>query len=101
MSMSIDAALVVVSTVLSIVGVGSFGGAIKVVKDWGKNETNRTRDIDEIKKTVTNIEHTLGNGGFGGIKEQIQKIQISCAGEMADHKARIENLESGRTERQP
>jgi len=52
--------------------------------------TNMSRDIGDVKLSIANVEHTLGNGGYKGIKQDIQNIQLNCASEMADLKRQIE-----------
>lgn len=94
--MSIDTALVGISSVLAITGVGSLWGAVRIIKEWGKSEADRTNAITAINESIKEIKHTLGNGGYSGIKQDVQKIQVHCAEEMADVKARIENLENYR-----
>lgn len=52
--------------------------------------TNMSRDISAVKGSIVNIEHTLGNGGYKGIKQDVQNIQVNCAAEMADLKRQVE-----------
>ena len=51
--------------------------------------TNMSRDISAVKGSIVHIEHTLGNGGYKGIKQDVQNIQVNCAAEMADLKRQV------------
>lgn len=45
---------------------------------------NLNNKLDVVQVDVTDIKHTLGNGGYTGIKGDIKAIQLNCAKEMAE-----------------
>lgn len=52
--------------------------------------TNLNRDVGELKEDVKDIKKTLGNGGYAGIKGDIQEIKSNCRFEMAILKQEVE-----------
>jgi hypothetical protein len=86
--------LTIVNGVLAVAGVGSMAGVITLVRKSGAIEEGRNRDIKEIRASIETIQHDIGNGAFNGIKQNIQEMQITCAGAMADVQARVTNLEA-------
>jgi hypothetical protein len=46
-----------------------------------------------MEENITSIKKTLGNGGYVGIKQDIQEMKERCAGEVADTQARLKALE--------
>lgn len=49
--------------------------------------------IGSMEENITSIKKTLGNGGYVGIKQDIQEMKERCAGEVADTQARLKALE--------
>ena len=77
--MVLEAGLVITTSVMSIVGIGSLIGMVTSIRNWGKAEQSRLDEIKEIKDDITEIKEVLNNGGLvGGIKE----IQMNCIGKM-------------------
>jgi hypothetical protein len=93
MAVSLADGLTIVNGVIAIAGVGSVVGVFKLVHKAGAMEEGRKRDITEIKGDIILIKQDLGNGAFHGIKHDLQTMQLTCAGNMGDIKARVTNLE--------
>jgi hypothetical protein len=62
------------------------GDRDKSQRDIGKQQAEVTAELQALNghasRNATNIEeikHTLGNGGYKGIKDDIQEIKINCA----------------------
>ena len=53
---------------------------------------NLSNKLDGVQGDVTDIKHTIGNGGYTGIKGDIKAIQLNCAKEMAEVKVEIANI---------
>jgi hypothetical protein len=49
-------------------------------------------DIKAIKEDVARLNRTIGNGGYSGLRGEIQNLQIHCAEEMAGLKAEVCNI---------
>jgi peptidoglycan hydrolase CwlO-like protein len=64
----------------------------KEIKNHMETWTNMSRDIQQVKEDVTEIKHTVGNGGVGGLKGEIQTLRLHCAEEMATLKNEVCNL---------
>lgn len=62
----------------------------------GATDTEVKADIKVMKGDVETIKKTLGNGGYVGIKQDIQKMQVNCASEMAKVKTELENIKTNR-----
>jgi gas vesicle protein len=52
--------------------------------------TNLTRDVGDVKSDISEIKKTLGNGGYKGIKGDIDTIKSNCGIEMASLKKQVE-----------
>jgi polyhydroxyalkanoate synthesis regulator phasin len=60
------------------------------VKAHAETWTNLTRDVSEVKSDISEIKKTLGNGGYKGIKGDIEAIKSNCGVEMATLKKQVE-----------
>jgi hypothetical protein len=84
--MSIESIPTGLSWVLSVTGFGSIGGIITLIWKMSAYETNRKRDISEIKDRVTNIEAVVSKDG---VVKQIQDLQLNCRGKMTEVENKI------------
>jgi hypothetical protein len=85
--------LTIFNGILAVTGVGSAYGVFRLVHKNGAMEEGRKRDITEIKADIALIKQDIGNGAFHGIKQDLQTMQVTCAGTMADMNARLTNVE--------
>lgn len=72
----------------------------KAAKNSGEDRAQITESIhtlqaalDQTNTNVADIKMTLGNGGFSGIKQEIQTIKVQCAGDMSALREQVHNLE--------
>jgi len=94
--MALETVVVIVAIAVPIIGWG-----IQVYQNGkarGSVDTEMKADIGGIKESISNINKTLGNGGYSGIKGDIKAIQIHCAEEMPALKAEVANLKSSLVE---
>ena len=49
-------------------------------------------DIKSIKEDVARLNRTIGNGGYSGLRGEIQSLQVHCASEMAALKEQVCNI---------
>ena len=49
-------------------------------------------DIKAIKEDVARLNRTIGNGGYSGLRGEIQNLQVHCASEMAALKEQVCNI---------
>lgn len=99
-SVSVINILVIITTIMGITGAGSLAGLVIAIRNWGKQDEGRRRDITSIKNDICSIQKTLGNGGYSGLRQAIHDMQINCAGKMANVEARMKNLENQRNSNQ-
>ncbi len=69
--------------------------ATAAAKTHAVEMTQLNNKVDQVQTDVGDIKKTIGNGGYVGIKQDVQAIKLHCAGEMADLKARVSNIEGG------
>lgn len=50
---------------------------------------NQTNAYKRFETQLQDIKQTIGNGGFTGLKGEIQNLQINCAREMAELKTSV------------
>jgi hypothetical protein len=56
---------------------------VKGIKVRAELDTNTKNDIIQLKTSVEEIKKTLGNGGFSGLRGDIQEMRVNCAESMA------------------
>ena len=91
-------------TILSITGitVPIVGWALLVYqngKNRGSTDTEVKNDIKSIKEDLSNINKTLGNGGYSGLKGAINDMKVNCADQMSGLKVRVDALCEERREK--
>jgi hypothetical protein len=79
---------------MTIVGAGATWW--KTAKSSGEERATMAEAVKRLQADVQEIKGTLGNGGISGMKDEIKKLAVHCAGHMSDHDARIKNLETKR-----
>lgn len=96
MSLSPDAIAFIGSGVVIVMNIAGWAIAENRNKKNAENAANAaaqksaiemvtlTNKVDDMQIDVTDIKHTLGNGGYTGIKGDIKAIQLNCAKEMAE-----------------
>jgi hypothetical protein len=85
--MSLEVVLVVTTSIMSVVGIGSVAGMVKAIKSWGSAETNRSRDIKDINDKIGAINHMLNNGG---LVREIKTLQLNCGSQMTSVQTMLE-----------
>jgi type VI protein secretion system component VasK len=68
--------------------------ATEAAKTQAVEMSQLNNKFDKVQTDVLDIKKTLGNGGYTGIKQDIQKMQVNCAKEMAEVKTELSNLKS-------
>jgi hypothetical protein len=79
MSIILEDALFVTTSVMSVVGIGGLLGMFRAIKASGSTETNRLRDMKEVRDAIGRIDHTLNNGG---LVREIKQLQRDCGTQM-------------------
>ena len=93
MSVEVLQVLQLFITVAAVIGVAV--GWYKSGKSRGAYEAAMRGRIKQLESDAGEIKHIIGNGGFGGIRADIQSIKLNCAGEMAVLKTKLEALVKG------
>ena len=78
--------LAVTSTGLVGVGIAWFRAA----KARGAYEQKTSSDIEALRAALEKLEHTIGNGGLGGLKKDVQDMRVACAERMARLETMVE-----------
>ena len=50
------------------------------IKVHTEYQTNMSRDMLQVKTDITDIKHTLGNGGYTGIRADVASLKNECVG---------------------
>jgi hypothetical protein len=88
--MALEEVVVIIGIASPIVGWGIL--VYQNGRNRGAVDTEVKNDIKGIKENISNINKTLGNGGYSGIKGDIKNIQVHCAEEMSALKTEVANL---------
>ena len=51
-----------------------------LIADIRAIKTDVVNDIKSIKDSLDNLNHIVGNGGYGGLRDSVQKIEIDMRG---------------------
>lgn len=66
----------------------------KVKADIESIKNDNSKDHEYIKESIDNLNKTIGNGGVSGLKGKINDMQIHCAHETAEIRARLSNIDA-------
>lgn len=98
---NMDNALLVAQLILTgLLITASIAAGLRFIRNTGARHIETINSIDKVNgridnldKSITEIKRTLGNGGYGGIRQDVQDIRENCAGKMANIDARVKALE--------
>lgn len=68
--------------------------ASEAAKTAAIEKTSLNNKVDKIQEDVGDIKKTIGNGGYVGIKQDVQAIKLNCAKEMAELKTKVDDLKT-------
>jgi Tfp pilus assembly protein PilW len=77
-------------TSLGLLGVGVTW--FRTAKARGAYEQKTSSDIEALRAALEKLERTIGNGGLGGLKRDVQDMRVACAERMA----KVETMVQGR-----